>query len=41
MSEHVLVVNAGSSSIKYQLIDVEAEEALAVGLLERIGQPMG
>jgi len=41
VSEHVLVVNAGSSSIKYQLIDVEAEEALAVGLLERIGQPMG
>lgn len=38
MSEHVLVVNAGSSSIKYQLIDVETGEALAVGLLERIGQ---
>lgn len=41
MSEHVLVVNAGSSSIKYQLIDVEAGEALAIGLLERIGQPVG
>lgn len=41
MSQHVLVINAGSSSIKYQLIDVEAREALAVGLLERIGQPVG
>ena len=41
MSEHVLVVNAGSSSIKYQLIDVETSEALAVGLLERIGQEVG
>ena len=41
MSEHVLVVNAGSSSIKYQLIDVETGEALAVGLLERIGQEVG
>lgn len=41
MTEQVLVVNAGSSSIKYQLIDVASGEALASGLLERIGQPMG
>ena len=41
MSEQVLVVNAGSSSIKYQLIDVASGTALASGLLERIGQPMG
>ncbi len=40
MSEHVLVLNSGSSSIKYQLIDVGTGEALAVGLLERIGQPV-
>ena len=40
MSEHVLVLNSGSSSIKYQLIDVSSGEALAVGLMERIGQPM-
>ena len=40
MTQHVLVVNAGSSSIKYQLVDVESGEALAVGLLERIGQPL-
>ena len=40
MSEQVLVVNSGSSSIKYQLIDVASGEALAVGLVERIGQPV-
>ena len=33
----VLVVNCGSSSLKYQLIDMVTEEALAVGLVERIG----
>ncbi|MBR6230006.1 MAG: acetate kinase [Eubacterium sp.] len=33
----VLVINCGSSSLKYQLIDSETEEALAVGLCERIG----
>ena len=33
----VLVVNCGSSSLKYQLIDSETEQALAVGLCERIG----
>lgn len=33
----VLVINAGSSSLKYQLIDTETREALAKGLCERIG----
>ncbi|KPJ57100.1 MAG: acetate kinase [Planctomycetes bacterium DG_58] len=33
----VLVVNCGSSSIKYQLLEMETEEVLAQGLLERIG----
>lgn len=33
----VLVVNAGSSSLKYQLIDSETEQVLAKGLCERIG----
>ena len=37
----VLVVNSGSSSMKYQLIDVEAAEPLASGLIERIGQAEG
>lgn len=31
-----LVLNCGSSSIKYQLIDTTAEEPLAVGLVERV-----
>ena len=34
----VLVINCGSSSLKYQLIDSETEQALAVGICERIGQ---
>lgn len=33
----VLVVNAGSSSLKYQLIDMEDESVLAKGNAERIG----
>ena len=33
----VLVINCGSSSLKYQLIDSETEQALAVGICERIG----
>lgn len=33
----VLVINCGSSSLKYQLIDMSNEEALAQGLVERIG----
>lgn len=33
----VLVINCGSSSLKYQLIDMSTEEALAQGLVERIG----
>ncbi|MDQ4137862.1 MAG: acetate kinase, partial [Actinomycetota bacterium] len=35
----IFVVNTGSSSIKYQLIDVDSEQVLASGLLERIGEP--
>jgi acetate kinase len=41
MSTHVLVVNSGSSSIKYQLIDVETHDSLASGIIERIGLEMG
>lgn len=33
----IFVVNAGSSSLKYQLIDMETENVLAKGLCERIG----
>src|SRR6478735_6119460 len=37
----VLVVNSGSSSFKYQLIDMDAEAVLASGLVERIGEDVG
>jgi len=33
----ILVINAGSSSLKYQLIDMETEQVIAKGLCERIG----
>ncbi len=33
----ILVVNAGSSSLKYQLIDMQNEKVLAKGGCERIG----
>ena len=33
----ILVINAGSSSLKYQLINIETEEVLAKGNVERIG----
>lgn len=34
---NILVINCGSSSLKYQLIDMEGEKVLAKGLVERIG----
>ena len=34
---NVLVINAGSSSLKYQLLDMTSEKLLAKGLCERIG----
>ena len=33
----ILVINCGSSSLKYQLINMENEGVLAQGLVERIG----
>ena len=33
----ILVINAGSSSLKYQLIDMDTENVMAKGLCERIG----
>ena len=33
----ILVINAGSSSLKFQLIDMENESVIAKGLVERIG----
>lgn len=40
----ILVINCGSSSIKYQLLDMKSDEVydvLAKGLVEKIGLPMG
>ena len=34
---NVLVINAGSSSLKYQLVNVEQQELLAKGICERVG----
>ena len=39
--QNILVINAGSSSIKYQLIGADGEDRLASGLVERIGEPLG
>ncbi|MFV0429940.1 MAG: acetate/propionate family kinase [Arachnia sp.] len=37
----ILLLNAGSSSIKYQLIDAATKQPLAVGIVQRIGQETG
>lgn len=37
----ILIVNSGSSSIKFQLIDMDGEKVLASGLVERIGEEKG
>ena len=34
----ILVLNAGSSSIKYSLIDMDGQQTLLSGLIERIGE---
>ncbi len=34
---NILVINCGSSSLKYQFIDMKTEDVLAIGLVERIG----
>lgn len=41
MSTTVLVINSGSSSIKYQLIEPEEGVVVASGLVERIGEDSG
>ena len=37
----ILVINCGSSSLKYQLIDMDGEKVLCKGNCERIGIPGG
>ncbi len=39
--KNILVINSGSSSLKFQLIKMPSEEVLASGLVERIGQDSG
>ncbi len=41
MPQTVLVINSGSSSLKYQLIDPDSGHSLAQGLVERIGEDIG
>lgn len=36
----VLVINSGSSSIKYQLVDLVSGQGIASGLVEKIGEPI-
>ncbi|MCJ7771674.1 MAG: hypothetical protein MUP22_00915, partial [Desulfobacterales bacterium] len=35
----ILVINTGSSSIKYKLFEMDSQKVLASGLAERIGEP--
>jgi acetate kinase len=37
----ILVINTGSSSIKYKLFDMDRQKDLASGLVEKIGEPTG
>ncbi|TDD18007.1 acetate kinase [Kribbella turkmenica] len=41
MTDHVLVINTGSSSLKYSLVDARTGEAAGSGLAERIGESQG
>ncbi|MDR2975615.1 MAG: acetate kinase [Propionibacteriaceae bacterium] len=41
MPKPILVLNCGSSSVKYQMIDIDSEQVLASGLVEKIGLPQG
>jgi acetate kinase len=40
-SDKVMVINCGSSSLKYQLVDPVSGNAAASGLVEQIGEPTG
>lgn len=41
VSQPILLLNCGSSSIKYQLLHTDTEEPTAVGIVQRVGQPGG
>jgi len=38
---NILVINCGSSSLKYQLLDMTGESVIATGVIERIGEALG
>jgi len=40
-SKKILVINCGSSSLKYEVYDMPSEKSLGKGLVERIGETMG
>ncbi|WP_420176514.1 acetate/propionate family kinase [Luteococcus sp. OSA5] len=39
MPKPILLLNCGSSSIKYQMIDADTEAVMAVGLVQKVGDP--
>lgn len=39
MPKPILLLNCGSSSIKYQMIDADTESVMAVGLVQKVGDP--
>ncbi|MEA5053590.1 MAG: acetate kinase [Propionicimonas sp.] len=41
MAKPILLLNCGSSSIKYQVIDAETEDVVASGIVQRIGDESG
>lgn len=41
MLRNILVLNSGSSSLKYEIIEMPNQKSLGKGLIERIGEPIG
>lgn len=41
MNQYIIVINAGSSSIKYKVFNAKTDQDLASGQCEKIGNPMG
>ncbi|MEN0070865.1 MAG: acetate kinase [Propionicimonas sp.] len=41
MATPILLLNCGSSSVKYQVIDADTEEVVASGIIQRIGEESG
>ncbi len=41
MTTPILLLNCGSSSVKYQVIDADTEDVLATGLVQKVGQATG